>query len=97
MRKLTSILLVAGIAAMIVSGCRSVPDTDTKVDSKRSRAKSGAASGRGMDVRAARTQEKPERIKFSEQHDAEIREVLRLASDGEWESAETMVARLANE
>lgn len=82
---------------MIVSGCRSVPDTDTKVDSKRSRAKSGAASGRGMDVRAARTQEKPERIKFSEQHDAEIREVLRLASDGEWESAETMVARLANE
>jgi type IV pilus assembly protein PilQ len=97
MRKLTSILLVAGIAAMIVSGCRSVPDTDTKVDSKRSRAKSGAASGRGMDVRAARTQEKPERIKFSEQHDAEIREVLRLASDGEWEGAETMVARLANE
>jgi type IV pilus assembly protein PilQ len=97
MRKLTSILLVAGIAAMIVSGCRSVPDTDTNVDSKRSRAKSGAASGRGMDVRAARTQEKPERIKFSEQHDAEIREVLRLASDGEWESAETMVARLANE
>lgn len=82
---------------MIVSGCRSVPDTDTKVDSKRSRAKSGAASGRGMDVRAARTQEKPERIKFSEQHDAEIREVLRLASDGEWEGAETMVARLANE
>jgi type IV pilus assembly protein PilQ len=97
MRKLTSILLVAGIAAMIVSGCRSVPDTDTKVDSKRSRAKSGPASGRGMDVRAARTQEKPERIKFSEQHDAEIREVLRLASDGEWESAETMVARLTNE
>ena len=82
---------------MIVSGCRSVPDTDTKVDSKRSRAKSGAASGRDMDVRAARTQEKPERIKFSEQHDAEIREVLRLASDGEWEGAETMVARLANE
>lgn len=82
---------------MIVSGCRSVPDTDTKVDSKRSRAKSGASIGRGMDVRAARTQEKPERIKFSEQHDAEIREVLRLASDGEWESAETMVAGLANE
>lgn len=97
MRRLTTVLMITALAGTFVSGCRSVGDAESDVRSGAGTSRSGPASGRGEDVRAARIPDKAPPIKFSEQHDAEIREVLKLASEGLWEEAETQAGLLSKE
>lgn len=97
MRNSTTVLVTVVLAALLFSGCRSVPDSGAEGGSGARPTKSAAASGRGEDARAARTSDKKPPIKFSEKHDTQVREVLKLASLGRWEEAEAMAAKLSLE